>query len=176
MTGADESNLTHRFELADEDRVAIETVLQRPLRYPVLDLPVRDEAGRPRVMLTYPLVEGKPFPTMAWLVDAALNRQISDLERCGQIRELKALIEQDEVLKLQVINDHRRYAAQRFRLLHPVDRLTVWRGSMRDVFFKTGVAGTHHASGLKCLHAHVAHALIGRDAIGERIMRELNEQ
>ena len=36
-------------------------------------IPVMDGDGHPRVIRVASLVDGKPFPTLFWLVDAALN-------------------------------------------------------------------------------------------------------
>lgn len=109
---------------------------------------VRDSFGRPVVIRNEPLLEdGRPMPTLFWLVDKDLRAQVGRLESTGGVRRAEAECDPDAV-----IDAHRRYAVE------------------RDVGIPTGHAG-HRPSGgvggtrrgVKCLHAHYSWFLAGGD-------------
>ena len=59
-------------------------------------IPVRNAGGEPMVIRVASLVDDKPFPTLFWLVDPALNYRIDQLEAGGAIAELQARIDTKE--------------------------------------------------------------------------------
>lgn len=94
---------------------------------------------------------------------------MADLERQGWVKRLETLVEQDETFAAAVAADHGRYAAARWALLSEAQLEAIealgWTAALRDV----GVGGVADASRIKCLHAHVAHALADRAAGAERV-------
>lgn len=108
----------------------------------------RHRDGSPLVIRNRPLLDdGTPMPTRYWLVGEPERTWVSRLESDGGVHRVE-----DEVAPAAVAAAHRAYAAERDAAL-PTG-LTGPRPS-------GGVGGTR--VGLKCLHAHYASWLAGRD-------------
>lgn len=109
---------------------------------------VRRGDGTPVVIENAPLLDdGRPMPTLFWLVDAELRAAVSKLEAAGGVRRAEAAVDAGALA-----DAHARHAAQRDRAI-PVGH-TGPRPS-------GGVGGTR--TGVKCLHAHLAWHLAGGD-------------
>jgi uncharacterized protein len=109
---------------------------------------VRRRDGSPAVIENAPLLDdGRPMPTLFWLVDAELRDAVSRLEAAGGVRRAEAAVD------VEVLADaHARHGALRDRALpagHSGPRPS------------GGVGGTR--AGVKCLHAHLAWFLAGGD-------------
>ncbi|MEM1097759.1 MAG: DUF501 domain-containing protein [Planctomycetota bacterium] len=129
--------------------------------------------GEPGFDIVHPLKRVgnrvEPFPTIYWLRDGELHREVADLERRGWIKQLEARVAKDAALASDLAADHGRYASARWAMLTEAERDFVaergWVQALRD----RGVGGVEDASKIKCLHAHVAHALSDRAADAEKI-------
>jgi hypothetical protein len=109
---------------------------------------VRAPDGTPMVIRNHPLMDdGRPMPTLYWLLDKDLNRRIGTLEADGGVRRSEA-----EVDPAELAAAHARYAAERDAEI-PAD----WTGPRPF----GGVGGTRN--GVKCLHTHYAWYLAGGD-------------
>ncbi len=144
-----------------DDRTRVEQLLGREPRSD-FDVVVRDATGDPVVIRNAPLLDdGTPMPTRFYLVGTDLVRAVSRLEADGGVARAEAAVGADELAAV-----HARYAAERDAAI-PADH-TGPRPS-------GGVGGTRR--GVKCLHAHVAHALAGGDdAVGRWSLDRLAEQ
>lgn len=112
------------------------------------DIVVTSPSGEPVVIRNAPFLhDGTPMPTLFWLCDPALTRQVSRLEATGGVRAAEAAIDPEEVA-----DAHRRY-----RLLRDSFIAADHQGPRPS----GGVAGTR--VGVKCLHAHFAWYLAGGD-------------
>lgn len=112
------------------------------------DVLVRDSSGDPVVVRNAPfLADGTPMPTRYYLVGAELVRAVSRLEAAGGVRDAETAIDPAEIAAA-----HERYAAERDAAIADDHRGPRPSG---------GVGGTR--TGVKCLHAHVAHSLAGGD-------------
>ena len=113
---------------------------------------VRDESGAPVVIRNAPLLhDGTPMPTLYWLVGAAANRKVSQLESRGGVRQAEAEVDHDALARA-----HAAYARERDALMDP---------SYTGPRPSGGVGGTR--KGVKCLHAHYAYYLVtGEDPVG----------
>jgi len=130
---------------SDHDQVA--RLLGRPPAGPFV-VAMRRRDGTPAVIENAPLLDdGRPMPTLYWLVDPELREAVSRVEAAGGVRQAGEAVAAD-----RVANAHERYAARRDSLL-PVDH----RGPSPS----GGVGGTRR--GVKCLHAHLAWWLAGGD-------------
>ena len=109
---------------------------------------VRDRAGDPVVIRNAPILrDGRPMPTLYWLVGAEARRRVGRLEASGGVRAAEAAV---SAAALEAA--HARYAAERDAAVaadHTGPRPT------------GGVGGTRR--GVKCLHAHYAWHLAGGD-------------
>jgi hypothetical protein len=109
---------------------------------------VRRADGTPAVIANEPLLgDGRPMPTRYWLVDGRLRAAVSRLEADGGVRRAER-----EVDPAALAAAHGSYAAERDAQLP---------GHHRGPRPSGGVGGT--ATGVKCLHAHLAYWLAGGD-------------
>jgi hypothetical protein len=142
----------------------------------LLGIEQRCTYGYPQVVRVYPLVEGKPFPTLFWLTCPFLAKQIDHLEAEGSIKYLQALLETDSSLAAAFREAHRTYITERNRLLSPEDRATLEETGMLKDLLEKGIGGTADFVRVKCLHLHVAHALARDNPIGHRVLEVLSER
>lgn len=123
---------------------------------------VKDQNGNPQVIQNAPFFDdGTPMPTLYWLVDIELCKQVSKVESNGGVKQAEDAIGMDVIEQI-----HIRYADQREELI-----------SKDYVGPKpTGGAGGTR-KGVKCLHIHVANYLATKnDAIGEWTLNEIHKQ
>jgi hypothetical protein len=141
-----------------DDRARVADLLGRPPRGD-FDVVVRDPAGDPIVVRNAPvLADGTPMPTRYYLVGSELVRSVSRLEADGGVRRAEQELDPDAVAET-----HERYATERDQAV-PADH----DGPLPS----GGVGGTR--TGVKCLHAHVAHELAtGDDPVGAWALRQL---
>jgi uncharacterized protein len=144
-------------EPSAEDVAAVTAMLGRP---PAGEfrVAVRRFNGAPMVIENDPhLRDGTPMPTLYWLVDPELREAVSRIEGRDGVHRYEALVNADALA-----DAHQRYAALRDLIIKRPD-LPAPSG---------GVGGT--ATGVKCLHAHVAFVLAGHaDPVGELVLEEL---
>lgn len=133
----------------DRERVA-ELLGRRPRG--AFDVVVRDTDGDPIVVRNAPFLDdGTPMPTRYYLVGAEHVRAVSRVEAAGGVRQAEAELDPDVVAEV-----HRRYEDERQAVIPAGHTGPVPSG---------GVGGTR--TGVKCLHAHVAHELAtGDDVVG----------
>ena len=130
---------------ADRERVT-ELLGRAPMGS--FDVVVRADDGDPVVIRNDVLLaDGTPMPTRYWLVGDHERRVVGRLESGGGVREAEAAVDPDELAAT-----HRSYAAERDA------QLPAGHAGPRP---RGGVGGTER--GVKCLHAHYAHFLAGRD-------------
>jgi exopolyphosphatase / guanosine-5'-triphosphate,3'-diphosphate pyrophosphatase len=110
--------------------------------------------GHPLVIRNHPLDrEGRPFPTLYWLTCPVAVKVIARLESDGWIARLNRRAEEDDGFRQRLERAHAEYARERGQV---VEEAGEWGG----------VGGIRR--GLKCLHAHYAHHLVGgNDPVGE---------
>jgi hypothetical protein len=109
---------------------------------------VRRRDGTPAVIENAPLLDdGRPMPTMFWLVDAEVRDAVSRLEAAGGVRRAEAAVDPG-----MLADAHARHGAARDR------RIPAGHRGPRP---SGGVGGTRQ--GVKCLHAHLAWYLAGGD-------------
>ncbi len=109
---------------------------------------VRRRDGTPAVIENAPLLDdGRPMPTMFWLVDAEVRDAVSRLEAAGGVRRAEAAVDPGALA-----DAHARHGAARDR------RIPAGHHGPRP---SGGVGGTRQ--GVKCLHAHLAWHLAGGD-------------
>lgn len=131
--------------IGDYERVT--QLLGRPPQG-AFDVVVRDRVGDPVVVRNAPFLhDGTPMPTRFYLVGSELVRAVSRLEAAGGVDDAEAAIDPADLAAT-----HRHYAEERDAAIDEEHRGPLPSG---------GVGGTR--VGVKCLHAHVAHALAGGD-------------
>ncbi len=119
----------------------------------------------PVVLEVEPELDGKPFPTLYYLVCPLARARISRLEQAGGVRELTQRVTEDAAFGAAFASAQEDYARERAQHLPP--------GSPIAQHLQGGVGGSS-GGGVKCLHAHYAHGRAGRenpvaDAIRDRV-------
>lgn len=105
----------------------------------------RCHLGVPVAIESHPRLEdGSPFPTLFWLTCPVLTKRASALESAGEMAALTERLGSDEVL-------HK-------RLADAIDRYRARRDAHERLEDQGGPPGGG-PDRVKCLHAHVAHAL-----------------
>lgn len=146
---------------ATADDVAAVTALLGRRPESDFEVVVRDAHGAPVVIRNAPfLADGRPMPTLYWLVGRDATVAVSRLEAAGGVDRAEA-----EIPASLVAEAHARYAAERDARI-PADHLGPRPSG--------GVAGTR--MGVKCLHAHYAwHLAGGDDPVGRWVHDRLTE-
>ena len=96
------------------------------------------------------LDDGSPFPTLYWLTCPLLLKRVSRLESEGWMAELNARLPEDAPLRDRFTDSIARYEARRDA--HEVIPVSSPTGGGPDK--------------VKCLHSHVAHALVDSNPVG----------
>lgn len=137
---------------ASDDRRVIEAQIGRPLRAD--SLPVsRCHLGLPVVARVPPILDdGTPFPTLYWLTCPLATTRIARLEGAGGVKRMERKAETDHEFGLRLDTAHASYEAERDALV-PSGASPAPSG---------GIGGS--SIGVKCLHAHYAHARAGGDS------------
>ncbi len=146
---------------ATDDDIQIVTQLLGRAPMGVFAVVVRNPDGAPVVIRNEPLLnDGTPMPTLFWLVDPILRREIGRLEAEGGVRRAELECDPDELTR-----SHDRYRQRRD------ERIPVGHDGPRPY---GGVGGTR--KGVKCLHAHYAwFLLVGDDPVGRWVHRHLTD-
>lgn len=130
------------------------------------DVPVQTPQGEPVVIRVASLVEDKPFPTLFWLVDAALNYRIDQEEASGLIATLQAQVDADAQLQAAMRDDHRRHIALREGFMTAADRQRLAELGFSGVFAQKGIGGIADFGRIRCLHTWYAAHLVESNTIG----------
>lgn len=144
------------------ERVAAEAQMGRPLEGRSRTASAC-HLGLPVVLEVHPNKEGRPFPTLYYLTCPLARIRVSRIEAAGGVGEWTSRVESDPQLAAELEAAHEAYARARAEHLDPQDPLSE--------LVNGGVAG---GQGVKCLHAHYAHARAGgQNPIGEAVQAEI---
>ena len=132
----------------------------RPLRIP-WRIGARCGFGRPTVVVSPSLLDdASPFPTYAWLTCPQVRERVSAVESSGAIAQFATRANGDPALTASL-----RALDARVRELRAAESGGV------DACPTVGLGGQRDPLGVKCLHVHVALALLGEDdPIGNEVL------
>ncbi len=85
------------FQITESERARVAQLLGREPRG-LEAIQLRNASGDPSVIRVASLVDGKPFPTLFWLVDKQLNYWLDGLEASGKIAQIQRCIDISETL------------------------------------------------------------------------------
>ena len=131
---------------------------------------------RPAVIQVAPIVAKKPFPTLFWLVDEALNLAIDRLEAGGLIAEFQALIDADPAMRDRMLVDHCEHNKLRQRLWSVAQQEAILQLGFETVFTSRGVGGIASQDRIRCLHTWFASHLVVRNTIGALLEPKLDAE
>ena len=130
------------------------------------DVVVSSASDLPMVIRVASLVEGKPFPNLFWLVDAALAYKIDVAEAGGLIAEFQARVDGDEERKRTMISDHQSHIALRNTHMSASVEAQLRSSQYYDVLQSRGIGGIADFGRIRCLHTWYAAHLVVPNTIG----------
>lgn len=125
-----------------------------------------DDDGEPLAIRVASLVDGKPFPTLYWLVGPDLCYRIDQAEAGGLIAQLQARVDDDPDLRASMAQDHAVYIAARDAFMTEEERRELAANGFGDVLQDRGVGGIADFTRIRCLHTWYAAHLVTPNTIG----------
>ena len=122
--------------------------------------------GSPMVIRVASLVDDRPFPTLFWLVDPALNYRMDQVEAGGLIKHFQHRVDGESGLQEQMYADHQAHIALRNSYITYADRLRLEQLGCSEVFDNRGIGGIADYQRIRCLHTWYAAHLIVPNIIG----------
>ena len=150
----------------DSDMVAQVTELLGRKPRGLRAVAVARDDGLPQVIRVASLVDGKPFPTLYWLVDPDLNYRIDQLEASGFIKQMQQLVNGDPALQTAMREDHLAHIRRRDSYLSDEERRDLQAGGYMTVMAERGIGGIADFSRIRCLHTWYAAHLVEANTIG----------
>lgn len=149
----------------EHDAGVIEALLGREPRG-LEAVAVRDKDGVPMVIRVSPLVAGKPFPTLFWLIDKRLNYAIDQVEAMGLIAQLQSQVDESSELQGQMARDHQEHIGLRQSFISLTMKERIQALGYADVLSTRGIGGIADFQRIRCLHTYYAAHLVSRNTVG----------
>lgn len=130
------------------------------------DVPVVGPAGEPVVIRVASLVDGKPFPTLFWLVDPDLCYRIDRAEAAGLIKALQRRVDADRELQAAMREDNLAHIRLRDSFLGAETRSQLQRLGFAGVLGHKGIGGIGDFARIRCLHTWYASHLVVPNTVG----------
>jgi hypothetical protein len=140
------------------------------------EISVINDEGAPQVIRVASLVDDKPFPTLYWLVDPALNYRLDQLEAGGLIKRLQHQIDDSDDLQAALRADHLRYIARRDSHIDADERQRIADLGFASVLGERGIGGIADFSRIRCLHTWYAAHLVVPNTVGALVDSHWQEQ
>ncbi|MEE4110041.1 MAG: DUF501 domain-containing protein [Halieaceae bacterium] len=129
----------------------------------------RDGYGLPGVVRVASVVDGKPFPTLFWLLDPVLCLRIDREEAGGAIALLQHRVDADQALCESMHRDHEAHIALRERFLAPGERRQLEDSGRMAALTERGIGGIADFQRIRCLHTWYAAHLVVPNTIGRLV-------
>jgi hypothetical protein len=153
-----------------EDLKIIEKQIERKPNK-IISIPKRCSFGKPVVIKSYPLKDGKPFPTLYWLTCPHLIKEVGKLESLGKIKEWEEEIKDNEELREKYLKAHVEELKERNSMIKEEEE---W---IKKRLEKVGIGGISNFESIKCLHLQLASFLGGtKNPIGERVWNSIEKK
>lgn len=154
--------------ISKQDYLAVADLLGREPRG-LEAIQVRNSTGEPSVVRVSSLVENKPFPTLFWLVDKAINYQLDQFEAEGLIAILQNQIDASAELTAELRQSHVDYIELRERYMRQkIKSKLMDLGYYKDLQ-KRGIGGIADFTRIRCLHTHYASHLVKPNLVGRML-------
>lgn len=124
------------------------------------------EEGEPSVIRVASLVDDKPFPTLYWLVDPALNLRIDRAEAGGLIAVLQSRVDAESDLRESMEGDHAAYISRRTGFCTDEELARIDALGYTRVLKEKGIGGIGDPARIRCLHTWYAAHLVVPNTIG----------
>lgn len=160
-------NMSEHTAVIDDTTLAeVEARLGRKPRG-LREVAVVDSAGQPAVIRVASLVNGKPFPTLFWLIDPALNLRIDREEATGRIAAFQSEIDAQPALQRAMADDHQRHIQLRESYLQREEKELLERQGQWSALAERGIGGIADFSRIRCLHTWYAAHLVEPNTVGQ---------
>lgn len=156
--------------ISEQQHTQVEERLGRSPRG-LREIAVSDDDGQPMVIRVASIVDGKPFPTLFWLIDPALKLRIDREEAAGAIAELQQQVNGSPALQAALARDHRRHIERRLSHLSAGEREQLEAGGMLAAVVERGIGGIADFSRIRCLHTWYAAHLVEANSVGRWLDR-----
>lgn len=120
----------------------------------------------PAVVRVASLVDGKPFPTMYWLVHPTINYAIDKLEANGLIALLQQRVDADPKLQAGMVRDHNDYIVARDHYMSLETKQAIVAANLQGAFEGRGIGGIADSGRIRCLHTWYGSHLVTPNTIG----------
>jgi len=128
---------------------------------------VVDGQGGPMVIRVASVVDGKPFPTLFWLLDPHLCLRIDREEAGGTIAALQREFDSSSRLRARAERDHRAHIALRLSYLSDEEQALLEERGQWAAISERGIGGIADFSRVRCLHTWYAAHLVESNIVGE---------
>ncbi|WP_206076224.1 DUF501 domain-containing protein [Marinitoga lauensis] len=128
----------------------------------IISIPKRCSYGFPQVIESYPLKDGKPFPTLYWLTCPHLIKEVGKLEVLGKIKEWEEEIKNNDELREEYIKAHIEEKEKRNK---KIKKEPEW---VKNRLENIGIGGISNFESIKCLHLQLASYLGGQKTLLEK--------
>ena len=130
------------------------------------DVSAFNEKGQPAVIRVSSVVDGKPFPTLFWLIDAEISLKIDRLEAAGWIAELQKMVYESSAIKLQMKQAHEAHNKLRNGFLGEEERMLLESRGMMSALSDRGIGGIQEPDRIRCLHTWYAAHMVEPNCVG----------
>ena len=131
------------------------------------DVATFNAEGLPASIRVSSIVDGKPFPTLYWLIDAELSLNIDRLEAAGWIASVQSEIATNATFRKRMQQDHAAYITLRDGYLLDEERALLASNNMLAALSKRGIGGISHPDRVRCLHTWYAAHMVVPNCVGE---------
>ena len=133
------------------------------------DVSAFNSQGKPAVIRVSSVVDGKPFPTLFWLIDADISLKIDRLEAAGWIAKLQRDVDISATLQEQMALAHEAHKRLRETFLSEAERTLLTDRGMMSALADRGIGGIKEPNRIRCLHTWYAAHMVEANSIGSAI-------
>ncbi len=152
-------------KITPEMESKVEVLLGRAPRG-LQEVSVLSPQGGPMVIRVASLVDGKPFPTMFWLIDKELCYRIDREEAGGLIQQMQLQVDADPALQSAMVADHAAHVQLRNSHISEAMKAELNALNFYEVLQSRGIGGIEDPARIRCLHTWYAAHLVIVNTIG----------
>ena len=131
------------------------------------DVAAFNAEGLPASIRVSSIIDGKPFPTLYWLIDAELSLNIDRLEAAGWIARVQSEIDVNALFRQRMQQDHDAHITLRDGYLLDEERELLASKNMLSALSKRGIGGISEPDRIRCFHTWYAAHMVVPNCVGE---------
>ena len=130
------------------------------------DVAAFNAEGLPASIRVSSIVDGKPFPTLYWLIDPEISLNIDRLEAAGWIARVQSEIATNAAFRQRMQRDHAAHIALRDGFLLDEERELLASNNMLPALSKRGIGGISEPDRIRCFHTWYAAHMVVPNCVG----------